>query len=167
MFLIIFRQIEIHNKQVIREKKNVLHMQNTQRKANIQKQMRQSKSNIQMFWSDKIGRIQRDNEFHKQQNLNAQTKNEIILSKLEEEELSIITRLQKSQEIHDQLGKRLERAINLPHEDFLRMHKDDDDLELDRTQQILLNQHKQKLNKQNHSESNIIVKKSKIEEEDH
>lgn len=45
--------------------------------------------------------------------------------------MSLITKLQRSQDLHEQLGRRLERAINLPHEEFKKMHDNDRDLVLD------------------------------------
>lgn len=50
------------------------------------------------------------------------------MGRLEEEEISLINKLQKSQEVQDQLSRRLDRAINLPHSEFKRIYAVDTDI---------------------------------------
>ncbi|CAD8153953.1 unnamed protein product [Paramecium octaurelia] len=121
------KEISIKNSEVISKQKQDFMVKNRERRELIKGNLSKSKSNISLFWNEKLSHIQKENLKAKLENKRASEYNRAQQERLEMEESYMMQKLMRSQEVQKKLTQRLEKAKNLPLDEFNHMIKEEEE----------------------------------------
>lgn len=79
-----------------------------------------TKMKVSNFWSLKLKDYNDEHEKRKIMHLKVKSQKDMLLARLEEEEMELLRRLEQSQDVHEQVSTQLENAITLSHNEFVK-----------------------------------------------
>ncbi|KAM3136829.1 hypothetical protein pb186bvf_011088 [Paramecium bursaria] len=120
------KQVSLKHQEEIQKQKEEFLNRNKEKREIIQQVMGKSKSNISIFWNEKLEKISKENEKAKIGNLQAKERYKQLQDKLQLEESYMIQKLQKSSEIQKKLAIELEKTKNLHPEEFKKKLSEED-----------------------------------------
>ncbi|CAD8156600.1 unnamed protein product [Paramecium pentaurelia] len=120
------KEISLKNSKFINKQKQDFITKNRERREQIQENLSKSKTNISIYWNEKLSHIHKENEKAKLENKRVCEQNRAYQEKMEMEESYMMQKLLRSQEVQKKLTSKLEKAKNLPHKEFNHMIKEED-----------------------------------------
>ncbi|CAD8069469.1 unnamed protein product [Paramecium sonneborni] len=121
------KELSLKNAEMINKQKQDFISKNREKREHIKEIMQKSKSNISLYWNEKLSHIQKENEKAKVENKRACEQNKAFQEKMEMEESYMMQKLMRSQDVQKKLAIKLEKAKNLPHDEFNQMIKEEEE----------------------------------------
>ncbi|KAL4496949.1 hypothetical protein ABPG72_002105 [Tetrahymena utriculariae] len=105
------------NQKKIEEIRNKQRNENREKHDKVKKLEVESRQNVEKYWNVHMDNIQRESMMRKNMHLKAKSQKDLVLSRLEKQELELIQRLEQSQDFHYNAQRELENISQMSNQE--------------------------------------------------